>query len=147
MRHDIQFGGQTYWTGYEWKEQPQEEQPATSRAPRRSGELGHDDRESVEMRLWRSFQAADTSGDGKLSRREFFVALDSQGALLGRQAEWAHALRQFDTNQDSFIEWDEFREFGKRHPEIIDMMRDLRAWTPPRAENLPGASRGLGPLA
>ena len=86
IRHDIQFGGQAYWSGYDWSARDWgddvdplldlDDKIRTNIAPPSSA-----NREDVERLLRRSFETADTSGDGKLSRKEFFSALD-QSALL-----------------------------------------------------------------
>ena len=63
-------------------------------------------------------------GDGKLSRKELFNALDQQGALYGRSQEWAAALKAVDANDDNFIEWVEFQRLARAHPELLDVMRE-----------------------
>jgi len=83
-------------------------------------------------KAWRSFTTADASGDGKLSRKELFEALDRQGALDGRSAEWHEAFKAVDDDGDHFIEWDEFQELVRKHPELLDLMRNLAV--PPATE-------------
>ena len=79
------------------------------------------------MLLWRAFCTADASGDGRLSRKEMFDALEHEGALQGRREEWTEALKSVDSNENAFVEWDEFLELGRRHPELADMMHSATA--------------------
>ena len=58
--------------------------------------------------------------------------MDGQGALDGRTAEWADAIRRVDINGDAFIEWDEFAALGRRHPELLDLMRSI-SWSDRRS--------------
>lgn len=90
--------------------------------------------------LWRSFCTADANGDGHLSRREFFDALDSQGALAGQAAKWIAALKEVDENANAFIEWDEYEALGRAHPELVDMMRSI-SWEDRRSVFLNGTER------
>ena len=87
------------------------------------------------QKAWQSFVTADASGDGRLSRKELFEALDRQGALDGRAAEWHAAFRAVDDNDDAFIEWEEFQQLVLANPELLNLMRSID-WRPHRAPPL-----------
>ena len=87
----------------------------------------------AENLLWRSFCTADADGNGYLSRRELFAALDEQGALQGRSKYWADAFKTVDADDNSFVEWEEFCKLGKKHPEIGDLMRSI-SWADRRSQ-------------
>ena len=177
VRHDIQYAGQTYYKAYDWATHPWDEREREAfesifdeelkttldsyGGTRRDGDYVYPtqkappttadgERESLETRLWSSFCAADTSGDGKLSRKEFFAALDAQGALDGRAREWSEKLRNIDANDNATIEWDEFLELGRTNPEIVDIMREVE-WSGTRRSSIfakgPSASGRVGERA
>lgn len=149
VRHDIQFGGQTYYSTYDWAKHPwddngafddelgaaldsyggkrQGDYPTTTRAPPTTAD-GESRAQNFERQLWRSFCAADESGDGRLSRKEFYAAIGALGALDGRGKEWAEKLKAADDDNSSFVEWPEFLALGKKNPELVDVMKDIVEW-------------------
>ena len=87
---------------------------------------------SLGKALWHIFCVADSSGDGRLNKREFYEALDFSGASLSGElsidptsdlSEKLAAYRSADGNHDGFMDWNEFYALGRLHPQIADMYR------------------------